>query len=113
MCVGCHGAPGVSRFPITRGLNPEPPSLLTAAKEWKPEELFWIIKYGIKMTAMPAYGIHHSDNELWSIVAFLISLPDLDPDEYLAMLNPVPSDSLSRASADTVHKVTSAQNLRY
>ncbi|MEE9174617.1 MAG: cytochrome c, partial [Thermodesulfobacteriota bacterium] len=44
-------------------------------------------KNGIKMTGMPAFGLSHSDQEIWSIVAFLKQLPDLTPEDYDALKN--------------------------
>lgn len=82
MCVGCHGAPGVERSAVGKGLLPKPPDLDEAADEWSSKELFWIIKNGIKMTGMPAWGTTHSDKELWQIVAFLKTLPLLSPRQY-------------------------------
>lgn len=88
MCVGCHGAPGVSPSEMSEGLNPEPPKLAEWKEELKQEELqeaFWVIKNGIKMTGMPAFKATHSDEEIWGIVAFLNQLPNLSPEEYKAM----------------------------
>jgi mono/diheme cytochrome c family protein len=83
MCSGCHGAPG--REPGGRGFDPRPPSLIAVAPEWKPEELFWIIKHGIKMSAMPAFGGDRlKDEEIWPIVAFLQQLPSMTPEKYSA-----------------------------
>jgi mono/diheme cytochrome c family protein len=86
MCVGCHGAPGVKPSEIAEGLYPEPPELEDEIEEMSLEELYWITKNGIKMTGMPAFGPTHSEEELWSIVAFLKQLPDLTPEEYKAMV---------------------------
>jgi mono/diheme cytochrome c family protein len=83
-CAGCHGAPGRARGDMSRGLNPEPPSLVTVLDEWTPAELFWITKNGIKMTGMPAFGVSRTDDELWAIVAFLRKLPDIEPEQYVA-----------------------------
>lgn len=87
MCATCHGAPGVKPSEIGKGLNPEPPDLVEKLKEhgWNEAELFWIIKHGIKMTGMPAFGPTHSDEEIWGIVAFLKRLPDLSPEGYRTM----------------------------
>jgi mono/diheme cytochrome c family protein len=82
MCETCHGAPGVRPSEIGRGLNPEAPDLAEAAQHWTPAELFWIVKHGIKMTGMPAWGPTHSDDDLWGIVAFLKRLPRLSAEEY-------------------------------
>lgn len=82
MCEFCHGAPGKEPIEFAKGLNPKAPDLGHSAKEMKTEELFWVTKHGIKMTGMPAWGITHSDEELWSIVAFLNKLPELSAEDY-------------------------------
>ncbi len=85
MCVGCHGAPGVDRSEIGKGLYPHGPNLVHSAKEMPPEELFWVAKNGIKSTGMPAFGPTHSDEKLWAIVAFLERMKEMKPEEYMAM----------------------------
>jgi len=87
MCSVCHGAPGVERNEFTAGLYPKPPKLLRSAEEWKPAELFWVIKNGIKMTGMPGFGITHSDDKIWTIVAFMEKLPSMSPEQYKTMDN--------------------------
>jgi len=86
MCVTCHGAPGVKISEIGQGLNPYPPELAARAAEAEPLETFWIVKNGIKMTGMPAFGATHSDDEIWAIVAFLNRMPKLSPQEYQALV---------------------------
>ena len=85
MCTGCHLAPGMRENEMRPGMNPQPPIL------WKlppgdPAEQFWVIKHGIKMTGMPAWGITHSDEEIWNMVAFLKVLPKLSPAMYRALV---------------------------
>lgn len=89
MCVTCHAAPGKFATVIADGLYPKPPELdnKDIIDEWNEKELFWIIKNGIKLTGMPAYGPTHSDDDLWAIVAFLNKLPDMSEKEYKAMEN--------------------------
>lgn len=82
MCVLCHGAPGVEKSDVGRGLNPRPPDLAKGVKLWTPGELFWIVSHGFKMTGMPAFGPTHDEATLWAIVAFIRRLPDLTPQEY-------------------------------
>jgi len=82
MCAGCHGAPGKDP---AEGFNPSPPLLAEEAEELSSAELFWVTKNGIKMTGMPAFGLFHSDEDIWSIVAFLKTLPDLTPETYKEM----------------------------
>ena len=85
MCVGCHLAPGINSSEIRKGLTPEPPKLQEAVDEWQPNELFWVIKNGVKMTGMPAWGPTHSDEKIWGIVAFLEKLPHMTAEQYKEM----------------------------
>jgi mono/diheme cytochrome c family protein len=89
MCATCHGAPGVKISEIGQGLNPVPPELATHGED-EPVENFWIVKHGIKMTGMPSFGVTHTDDEIWSIVAFLQRMPKMSPQEYQAMAEPSP-----------------------
>jgi Cytochrome c, mono- and diheme variants len=84
-CAMCHGGPGVARPKWVMGLEPTPPYLLDAAQRWSPAELRFIIKHGVKMTAMPAWGLSRSEEDITSLVAFLERLPDVTPNEYRAM----------------------------
>ena len=84
-CAVCHGAPGVPKGDIGRGLYPPPPDLAKAASLYSPAELFWIIKHGIKMTGMPAWS-DHSDEELWATVAFLEKLPGMSEQDYARLV---------------------------
>ena len=81
LCATCHGAPGVNVSATGQGLNPYPPELAGEAGE-EPREVFWVVKNGIKMTGMPAYGVTLGDAEIWEIVAFLKRMPELSPAEY-------------------------------
>ena len=96
MCATCHGAPGVKLSEIGQGLNPYPPELAAQTAGGEPGELFWIVKNGIKMTGMPAFGVTHSDEEIWAIVAFLQKMPKLTPQEYQTLVQQagLPSDTL-------------------
>ncbi|TMJ61312.1 MAG: cytochrome c [Alphaproteobacteria bacterium] len=84
-CAVCHGAPGVPRGDIARGLYPPPPDLAKAAPFYSAAELFWIVKNGIKMTGMPAWS-DHSDAELWATVAFVRKLPAMSEQEYARLV---------------------------
>jgi Cytochrome C oxidase, cbb3-type, subunit III len=84
-CAVCHGAPGVPKGDIARGLYPPPPDLAKAAPLYSPAELFWIVKHGIKMTGMPAWS-DHSDEELWATVGFLEKLPGMSEQDYASLV---------------------------
>ncbi|MCV0396415.1 MAG: cytochrome c [Rhizobiaceae bacterium] len=84
-CVHCHGAPGAEPAQWSRGMRPEPPRLTEAATEWTPEEIHWIVSNGIKMTGMPAFGPHHSPQEVAALTAFVGALPGLTGEDYAAL----------------------------
>jgi mono/diheme cytochrome c family protein len=90
MCTGCHLAPGMVDSEIRPGLYPQPPELSKFRSD--PREAFWVIKHGIKMSAMPAWGGSHDDATIWSMVAFLQKLPGLTPGEYKATVAKAPPD---------------------
>jgi mono/diheme cytochrome c family protein len=84
-CVYCHGGPGKDPGDIGKGLNPEPPYLVDTAKDWQPNEIFWIVKNGVRMTGMPAFAPVWKDDDIWNIVAFVQKLPTLKDEEYARM----------------------------
>ena len=55
---------------------------LASGIEGDPEELFYILKHGIKLTGMPAFPVQNRDAEVWAVVAFLNELQTLDEDGY-------------------------------
>jgi len=80
-CATCHGGPGLKPSIWAEGMYPTPPNLKEAASRFTPGELFWILKNGIKMSAMPSMA-SDGDEMLWSTVAFLEKLPTLSEDDF-------------------------------
>lgn len=80
MCTGCHLAPGMGSSELRDGLYPKPPNLTRFAPD--PAEAFWIIKHGLKMTAMPAWGLTHDDHKIWAMVAYLQKQPRMSAAEF-------------------------------
>ena len=89
MCSGCHLAPGMERTEISRGLHPRAPELRRKT-DLTPAEQFWIVKHGVKMTGMPAWGVTHNDELLWDVVAFVRKLPELTPEQYETLVKDAP-----------------------
>ena len=100
MCRQCHGAPGQRPAEFAQGLYPKPPALTSEEiEEFNEGGLYWIVKNGIKMTGMPAFGPTHDEDELWAIVAFLRNLARMTPKEYDAM-----AKSAGRAQIEGEHQ---------
>ena len=89
MCSGCHLAPGMKRTEISQGLYPRAPELRRKT-DLTPAEQFWIVKHGVKMTGMPAWGVTHEDELLWDVVAFVRKLPELTPEQYETLVKNAP-----------------------
>jgi cytochrome c553 len=81
-CGSCHGSPEHSHPVIAQGMLPPPPYLADKIAERKPEQLFYVVKHGVKFTGMPAWPAQQRDDEVWALVAFLRKLPALDAAEY-------------------------------
>jgi mono/diheme cytochrome c family protein len=89
MCSGCHLAPGIKRTEISQGLYPRAPELRRKT-DLTPAEQFWIVKHGVKLTGMLAWGVTHDDDLLWDVVAFVRKLPELAHEQYETMVKNAP-----------------------
>ena len=86
-CVGCHGGPGVKPEKFSEGMRPEPPDLGHVAKHADTSEIYWIVKHGIKMTGMPAFGDHADENELRAIAEFVKNIKTYSTSEFRGIAN--------------------------
>lgn len=81
-CMPCHGGPGIPADLVVRHMTPRPPYLPHGTGTLRDEELFWIVRHGIKYTAMPAWPAQAREDEVWAMVAFLRELPGMAPAEF-------------------------------
>lgn len=81
-CRPCHGSPELRSPRIANAMTPRPPHLPDSVSKWKPEELFYIVKHGIKFTGMPAWPTQQRDDEVWAMVAFLTQISKMPAGEY-------------------------------
>ena len=63
-------------------MTPPPPELTPRLSRWRPQDLFSIVKHGIKFTGMPAWPAQQRDDEVWAMVAFLRRMPELNAAAY-------------------------------
>ncbi len=96
MCTGCHLAPDMQPTELSSGLYPQPPVFHQRPPENDPTQkleyarkYFWVIKNGLKMTGMPAWGLSHDDNEIWATTAFVLKLHGMTPSTYEHFVKPV------------------------
>jgi cytochrome c553 len=94
-CEPCHGSPAAVVPPVMLAMTPPPPELTgERLTRWTPEQLYSIVKHGIKFTGMPAWPVQQRDDEVWAMVAFLTRLPAIDRAEYRSL-------AASEAATDT------------
>jgi mono/diheme cytochrome c family protein len=87
LCVGCHLSPAVTKSELRTGLYPHPPNLAEEDMQ-ESRRAFWIIKHGIKMSAMPAWGKTLDDAAIWDVVAFVRKMPGMPEEDYRQLLQP-------------------------
>jgi len=64
-CALCHGVPGKDATAIADGMFPKPPQLFNGkgVTDDPPGETYWKIQNGIRLSGMPAFKAHLSDQE--------------------------------------------------
>lgn len=89
MCVGCHLHPGQEQTEISMGLYPQAPVFHKRSPVTEPSQqseimkkYFWVIKNGIKMSAMPSWGLSHDDKPIWAMAAMALKLHGMSTQEY-------------------------------
>ena len=88
----CHGNDGRGQTEMGRNLYPRAPDMtLAETQKLSDGELFAIIRNGVRMTGMPAWGGQHSEDDDWKLVHFIRHLPRMTKEEADSMraLNPM------------------------
>jgi mono/diheme cytochrome c family protein len=92
-CAQCHGNDGRGNTEMGKNLYPRAPDMTQAATQKLSDgELFAIIKNGVRLTGMPAWGDEHGDDAAtWKLVHFIRHLPKMTKEEAEAMraFNPI------------------------
>ncbi|SDY87094.1 Cytochrome c, mono-and diheme variants [Citreimonas salinaria] len=97
-CTQCHGAPGVAPEEFALGMMPVPSNLVAAGRERPPEEIYWFIRYGLKMSGMPAWSMRMSEADMWRITALVEAFPTLSPEAYAELVEAGPQQLDSMTS---------------
>ena len=82
VCANCHGAPGIGQSPVSLAMTPRPPWLPAQIKELTDAQTFWVLKHGVKYSAMPGWPTQTRDDEIWNMVSFVRALPGMDYPAY-------------------------------
>lgn len=79
-CAACHGMDGHTLTDSGRWMYPRAADLTSpAVQEYSDQELFWVVKNGIRLSGMPAFGKVESEQRIWEIVQYVRSLRSTAP----------------------------------
>jgi mono/diheme cytochrome c family protein len=79
-CGACHGNSGHNPTDAGRWMYPRAADLTSRdCQSYSDRELFWIVKNGIRLSGMPAFGKVESDEHIWDLVFYIRSLPKMNP----------------------------------
>jgi mono/diheme cytochrome c family protein len=98
-CAICHANDGSGRTAIGMNTYPKAPDMREQNTQSLTDgELYYIIRNGIRFTAMPGWGEGESENdeETWNLVHFIRHLPGITPEEIEKMreMNPKTASEL-------------------
>ena len=71
-CSMCHGSDGHTPSDFGRWMYPRASDLTSpVVQRYSDRELFWIVKNGIRLSGMPAFGRVESEEHIWNLVNYL------------------------------------------
>jgi mono/diheme cytochrome c family protein len=73
MCSSCHSLSAGSPNDYGQSFYPPAPNLPQRGTQYSDTQTFWIVKHGIRNTAMPAWNKLLSDAEIWQLVTLIKS----------------------------------------
>ena len=74
-CSLCHGSTGRQPTETGRWMSPRAPDLGSfEVQQYSNRELFWIVKNGVRLSGMPAFGSIETDDHIWDLVHFVRTL---------------------------------------
>ncbi len=74
-CAMCHGLNGRTPTETGRWMYPRAADLTSEpTQQYSDRELFWIIRNGIRLSGMPAFGKVETDEHIWQLVHYIRTL---------------------------------------
>ena len=103
-CAVCHGVPGKTKTAIARGEFPIPPELFhgKGVTDDPPNETFWKVANGIRLTGMPSFNQSLSEIQMWQISLMLANADKL-PNSVIAVLEGQPETPKPTSAATADH----------
>jgi mono/diheme cytochrome c family protein len=70
-CALCHGTLKQPVSPMRKSFYPWVPQLMNSTPDDPDANLFYVTKYGIRLSAMPGWSGQLSDDDIWKAVLFI------------------------------------------
>jgi len=70
-CADCHGRPDNPVSDYGTSFYPPAPQFMKVHPHLSDSQMFYIVKYGVRRSAMPAWGNIMADSEIWQVIAVL------------------------------------------
>jgi len=78
-CAGCHGDVGQPSYWGTNNFYPRVPQFADHPPRLQAREMFQVVKYGVRYSAMGGWNGMLPDADIWNVVMFLNRLDSLPP----------------------------------
>jgi mono/diheme cytochrome c family protein len=79
-CAVCHGGALHKVSPLQKQFSPAVPQMVNRKPHDPDNEFFWITKHGYRMTGMPSWGKILTDDQIWTVVRFILNYNKLPPE---------------------------------
>ena len=79
-CSLCHGGAAERISKLRTKFSPPVPQIINRIPGDDDAHLWWVTKHGIRMTGMPAWDAVLTDQEIWTVVAFIKHSDKLPPE---------------------------------
>jgi mono/diheme cytochrome c family protein len=83
-CALCHGGAAQRISPLGTKFSPPVPQIVNRVPDDPDADFFWIVKHGIRLTAMPGWDGILTDDQMWTVVAFIKHSDTLPPEAQAA-----------------------------
>jgi len=80
-CSVCHGVPDAPKSTIAEGMYPKPPQLFKGmgVTDDEPWESYWKVNGGIRMSGMPEFKNHLSEDQMWQLALLVKNADKISP----------------------------------
>lgn len=105
-CALCHGSLDLTRSNVGKATYPSAPQIVLHPMDDPEWHIYYVVRFGVRYTAMPAWKDILSDDDMWKVTAFLSHIDKLTPpvrDYWKSSFGVVPDASAEPHNHETDH----------